>query len=167
METEEKVPSEPIHEVPALSARFNKELEAITGKSSTELYDKGGKVKTEKTGKRAKKREEIKKILHPEAGSKGVKRAKVEEKVEEFAVLTKDLKIKLDSELRYKIIGFVTTGWYSLLDGCGRGISYVLNYEGSGIVPVNGKITAFVRNPNGRLYCPCTLLVLNNLPYAC
>lgn len=158
-----------MHDVAVDAKKFNKELEKVMGKTSQELYDKKGLLNKKKSNKRAVKRQYLKKVLHP---LRQFNEAKVSEppvqmdidtSIDNNEVLTNKLKIKIpeDSNAKYKIIGFVTSGNYSLLKGCGHGIGYILNHAGNIVVGENGKVSAFVRNPNGRLYYPCTLKMVN------
>jgi len=156
-----------VHEVGVNSKAFNKELEKIMGKSSKELYDKKSLLlkNSKKSNKRAQKRKDIKKILHPFSKTIITEKEETKMEVENISqsidysmneVIAEKLKIKVpeDSISKYRIIGFVVNGNYSLLKGYGHGIGYILNQ------PPN-KIQAFIRNPNGRLYYPCILKRIN------
>ncbi len=169
--------TEPIHETQTDSWGFNRELERLTGKSSVQLYDKTGKaVPAAKVSKKKReaKRKEIRRLVAVPEEKKHIPGEKMKDtpapaKKTEIPppltsagnVLTPELKIVLKEQLRYRIVGFVTSGGYSMLEGRGHGIGYVVRYPGA-----EEGTCAFVRNPNSRLYYPCVLRY-HNLPYSC
>jgi len=159
---------EPKYEKITESKIFNKELEKILNKTSVELYDKEGNLK-DQTKKPKKHHENLQKILHPEKISKAAdpnllksahKNMEIDTAEYKFEYLSENLRIKIqhNSEEKYKIIGFVTFGRFSLLEGYGKGIGFIKyckEFEGK------LKIDAFIRNPNCRFYYPCTLNLIN------